>query len=201
MTPEHLIAFNLVLLAALVSPGPAFLVSVQTALVAGRGAGIVVGFGLGSMAALWTLMALLGLDVVFSAFPWAYAAAKIAGGLYLAYVALRMWLEARKPVGAQAAPATRRLFLRGFLVNMLNPKSMLFAAAVLIVVFPRGMTLANDAVVVLNHFAVELAFYSSLAWFMTTRAVRERYLRARVVLDRGAAVVLGGLAGRLLVDR
>ena len=36
---------------------------------------------------------------------------------------------------------------------------------------------------------------------MTTRAVRERYLRAKVVLDRGAAVVLGGLAGRLLVDR
>ena len=39
------------------------------------------------MAALWTLMALFGLAAIFSIIPWAYAAAKIAGALYLIYLA------------------------------------------------------------------------------------------------------------------
>ena len=79
MSIHHLIAFNIALIAAILSPGPAFLVAVQTTLRSGRRAGIAVGCGLGLMASIWTAMALLGLDAVFAVFPWAYAAAKICG--------------------------------------------------------------------------------------------------------------------------
>ena len=72
MTIEHLIAFNLALLAAIASPRPALLMAVRTALSAGRRAGIAMGCGLGLMAAAWTLMALLGLEAIFRLFPWAY---------------------------------------------------------------------------------------------------------------------------------
>ena len=61
MTVEQILAFNLVLAAAIASPGPALLMAVQTSLSAGRKAGVAVGFGLGCMAAAWTAMALLGL--------------------------------------------------------------------------------------------------------------------------------------------
>jgi len=87
MTFEHLILFNIALLAALASPGPAFLVMIRTSLNAGRTAGIALGCGLGLIAALWTLMALLGLDTVFKLFPWAYAAVKTIGAIYLIYIA------------------------------------------------------------------------------------------------------------------
>lgn len=59
MTLAQLAAFNVTLLAAMFSPGPALLVAVQTNRSAGRRAGIAVGCGLGLMAATWTLMALV----------------------------------------------------------------------------------------------------------------------------------------------
>ena len=201
MTPEHLIAFNIALLAAIASPGPALLVALRTTLSAGRRAGIAVGCGLGLMAATWTLAALLGLEAVFRLFPWAYTATKLIGALYLLYIAWGMWRGARAGVDTRIQPA-RRAFRQGFLINLLNPKSVLFAAAVLVVIFPAAeMTAAANAIVVLNHLAVEVLFYSALAFAMSTPTVSKRYLQAKVYLDRFAALVLGALGLRLLVSR
>ena len=98
MSLEHLVAFNLALFAALISPGPALLATLQTALGSGRAAGIIFGAGLGFMAALWMLLGLLGLGVVFDLFPWAYSVAKIVGAAYLIYLAVNMWRSAGEPV-------------------------------------------------------------------------------------------------------
>ena len=200
MTLEQLLAFNLVLLVAIASPGPALLMATQTSLSAGRSAGIAAGAGLGLMAATWTMMALLGLAVVFRWFPMVYMAAKLAGAAYLLYIAYRMWRDAPVPPSARIKPA-RRAFRQGFLVNLLNPKSVLFAAAVLVTVFPAGIGVADSFVIVVNHLLVEIAFYTTLACCMNTRAVSKRYLRAKTCIDRGAAVVLGALGLRLLISR
>ena len=203
MSLEHLIAFNLVLIAAILSPGPAVLVAVQTTLARGRRAGIATGGGLACVAALWTLAALLGVDAVFTAFPWAYATAKIAGAAYLLWIAVKMWRGAGEPLAVH----TQRVggsfssgFSKGALVNLLNPKSMLFAGAVLIVVFPPGLGPLDMAIVVVNHLTVELLFYTSLAMALGSRRIAAQYLRARSRIDRTAAVAIGALGLRLLAD-
>jgi len=197
MTTEHLIAFNLALLVAIASPGPALLVAIQTTLSEGRRPGIAIGCGLGLMAATWTLMALLGLDLVFDVFPWAYTVAKIAGALYLIWVAWRIWSSAAEPITGQVRP--RHLAFRdGILINALNPKSVLFAAAILVVIFPPDLSIGETLLIALNHLVVEVLFYSALAMAMSTRATRDRYLAAKVYLDRTAAVVLGAIGLRLL---
>lgn len=200
MTAHTLLAFNLALLAALISPGPALLVAIRTTLSAGRAAGVAMGCGLASMASLWTLMALLGLESVFRWFPWAYSLAKIAGAGYLIYLAIGMWLRARDGVSERALPS-RHAFRDGFLLNLLNPKSVLFAAAVLIVVFPAGMSTGENVAVVLNHLFIEVLFYSLLAFGMSTATVKARYLRAKLYLDRTSSVILGALGLRLLTQR
>lgn len=200
MSIEYFIAFNIALLAALASPGPALLIAIRTTLSGGRSAGIAVGCGLGFMAAVWTLAALLGLEGVFRFVPWAYSMAKLAGGLYLLYIAWTTWRGAKYPVADSAEPRIRAL-RDGTLINLSNPKSALFAAAVLIVIFPPGMTMLEKGVVVLNHFLVEVLFYSILAVVMSTEAVSRTYLGAKVFLDRFAAAVLGALGLRLLLQR
>ena len=107
--------------------GPA----VSTTLSSGRRAGIAVGCGLGLIAAAWTMMALLGLEAVFQLFPWAYVTAKTAGAIYLLYIAYKMWVGAKDTVDPHIRPA-RHALRQGMMINLLNPKSVLFAAAVLI---------------------------------------------------------------------
>ena len=90
MTWAQLVTFNVVLIVAIASPGPAMLMATQTSLSAGRTAGIAVGAGLGLMAAIWTMMALLGFGVVFELFPFLYVGAKAVGAAYLLYIAFRI---------------------------------------------------------------------------------------------------------------
>ena len=200
MTIAHLLAFNAALLAAILSPGPALLVAIRTTLSAGRRSGLAIGAGLGLMASAWTLMALLGFDAVFRIFPWAYGLAKTAGAIYLIYVAYKMWNGARDSIEANVSPA-KHAFLDGILINLLNPKSVLFAAAVLIVVFPSDMSAMDNTVVVINHLIIELLFYAAVAFGMSSGAISKRYLSAKIYIDRTAAIVLGGLGVRLLGSR
>ena len=176
------------------------LMATQMSLSAGRTAGIAVGAGLGLMAAIWTMMALLGFGVVFELFPFLYVGAKAAGAAYLLYIAFRMWRNAGIPAQTLIKPAGHA-FRQGFLVNLFNPKSVLFAAAVLVTVFPAGIGLADSMVIVANHFLVEIAFYTALAFGMSTQAVAKRYMRTKIYIDRAAAAVLGALGLRILLSR
>lgn len=94
LTLAELVAFNTVLLAALLSPGAAMLFITKATVTGGRTVGIATGFGLGTAAALWTLAALLGLEAVFALFPWTYTALKIGGALYLIWIAVQTWRHA-----------------------------------------------------------------------------------------------------------
>ena len=202
MELTHLIAFNLTLLAALASPGPALLLAIRATLNGGRPQGLATGLGLGTMAAVWTLMALAGLDAIFTLFPWAYLAMKITGAAYLLWIAYGMWRDAKAPLETQGAPAPpHHAFRTGLLVNLANPKSVLFAASVLVVIFPPGLTLAQTALIVANHLAVEWIAYSLFALTLSTKPARDGYLRLKPVFDRLAAAVIGMLGLRLLTER
>ena len=200
MSWESLLAFNLVLIAAIASPGAALLYFIKTTVASGRAAGMATGLGLGTAAALWTLAALMGLETLFALFPWTYTFLKIAGALYLIWIAVQTWRHARDPL--PAAPARHgKSAMAGFLVNAGNPKSMLFAAAVIVVVFPQGLTAPQIALIVANHFVVELAFYALFAFALGSGPARRGYLGLKPVLDRIAATLLGALGVRLLLER
>lgn len=201
MSLAHLLAFNLTLLAAFLSPGPAMLYALGNTLRGGLLAGVVTGAGLGLVAAGWTLAAFLGLQAVFALIPWAYGALKLAGGAYLIWLAWRIWRSAGEgEISASRQPSTRALwkgFAGGMLVNLANPKSVLFAASVLIVIFPAGLPPHQIALIVVNHLALEIAGYATLAWALSRPAARQTYMNTRLWLDRVAALVLGALGARL----
>ena len=196
----ELIAINLALTVSILSPGAAFLLSVRASVSGGRRTGIATGLGLACMASLWTLAALLGLDALFALFPWAYTALKVGGACYLIYLAVTTWRGASKPLNDQSKPP-QRAFIDGFLVNIGNPKSVLFAAAVLVVIFPPNLPAWAIAAVTLNHFALEALFYTAFALTLSAPAARARYLRAKPYFDRFAAMMLGALGLKLLLQR
>ncbi len=195
-----LVAFNVVLIAAIASPGPALLYFIKTTVASGRAAGIAVGLGLGTAASLWTLAALLGLETVFTLFPWTYTVLKVGGALYLLWIAVQTWRHAKSPVGN--APAVQgKLVASGLLLNAGNPKSMLFAAAVIVVVFPRDMAAVDIALITVNHLLLEICFYTAGAFVLGGAAARRQYMSLKPVLDRIAATLLGALGLRLLLEK
>jgi len=191
-----LIAFNLALLGALASPGPAVMSMLRAALSDGRRAGFLCGLGLTIGAVSWSLLAVLGLTALFAVAPWAFVTLKLAGAAYLIWLAVSLWRNAHTPANFDAPAGVNGLKL-GLLTNFANPKAVVFVAAIFTTVFP-AMPTGIDAVLVLaNHFVLELLFYSIVTLGLTIPAIRHLYLKSKSVVDRAAAATLGVMALRI----
>src|SRR6185295_16304890 len=77
--------------AAMVSPGPNVLLVSQLAASDRARSAVFAALGVTFGAALWATCAVLGVHVVFVAFPELSLALQVAGGVYLLYVAIRLW--------------------------------------------------------------------------------------------------------------
>ncbi len=201
MTGESLLAFNALLIAAILSPGPAFLVALRTTLAQGRRAGMMTGLGLAMVATMWTGAALMGIDALFRLFPVVSTLARLLGGAYLLWIAWKLWRGAPEPVGRETVRApggTGRALMLGIGVNLLNPKSVLFAGAVLLVVFPSPLSGPEKALVLANHLVLELVFYTGLAFGLSRPRPRAIYFATKPLFERSAALLLGFFGLRLL---
>lgn len=198
LTLGHMAAFNLALFFAVAAPGPAFLICTQNSLQGGRRAGMTTGLGLGIVAGLWTLAALLGLDALFATVPQAYTVLRIGGAILVLLFAIFTWRSADAPISEVPHGSARRAFAQGVILNLANPKSILFSAGVLLVIFPPGLSGAEMAVITLNHILLEVMVYAVLAWLLNRPIVRVRYLQLKPRIMRAMAIVLALLGLRLL---
>lgn len=196
----HILAFNLTLIASMLVPGPALLYALRQSIAGGFRMGAATGFGLATVATAWTLAALLGLEALFVAFPYAFVALKVIGAVYLLWIAYGLWKNAAAPLATETSKH-RRAFIGGMLINLANPKSVLFSASVVVVIFPPGLTAADIGLILANNFAIEVGGYLSFAALLSTPPARSGYLKLKPVFERVAATVLGLLGLRLLFSR
>jgi threonine/homoserine/homoserine lactone efflux protein len=92
---DPLISMAIILLFAVMSPGPDFLVVSTTALIRGRTAGIFVAAGIGTGSLSYAALCAAGLSTIFVRAPLMAVLMKTLGGLYLIGLALHIWLRAR----------------------------------------------------------------------------------------------------------
>ena len=191
-----ILLFNLAILGALVSPGPAFIVMIRSSFSGGRRAGLLTGLGLSIAAVSWSLLALLGLQMVFIAVPTAYIALKLLGAGYLIWFAISLWRHADQPVESVPGGGGRG-FRLGLITNFANPKAVFFIAAIFSTVVPAGLPVTAKLQLLANHLTLEILWYSFAAFVLTTGPMRRAYIATKARFDRCAAVVLGALALRI----
>lgn len=131
---ENLAAFFLVALGMSLVPGPNMVYLVSRSITQGPAAGFVSLGGVALAFAIYLSMVAMGLSALLLAVPVAYDVLRVIGVLYFLYLA---W-GAFKPGGASpfevramAAEGKRKLFLMGFLTNLLNPKTALLYMSML----------------------------------------------------------------------
>ncbi|MBB4212646.1 threonine/homoserine/homoserine lactone efflux protein [Rhodothalassium salexigens DSM 2132] len=192
---------------AVVSPGPSLLVVARTAVGSTRvaAAWTAVGLGLGSV--VWGLGALFGLKLLFAAVPWLYTAVKLAGGAYLAWLAIMLWRHARTPLATGHGGATplgqtrRRAVRRGLFTQLANPKVAVFFGSIFVTLLPPDPPAVFYAVLVPMVFAIECGWYLIVAYALSTDRLQGAYGRLKPTLDRVAGTVLAGLSVKLVLDR
>jgi threonine/homoserine/homoserine lactone efflux protein len=113
-------------------PGPNHLYIATRSIADGRRAGLASAFGVEAGTLVHIGLAAAGLSALVAASATAFAVVRYAGAAYLVYLAVRAFRDrgSEEPVAPAPAPL-RRVFLDGLLVNLLNPKVILFFLAFL----------------------------------------------------------------------
>jgi threonine/homoserine/homoserine lactone efflux protein len=185
--------FSLATLALLLVPGPAVLYIVAQSVDHGRLAGFVsvAGVHLGTL--VHTFAAAVGLSALIVSSAVAFSVVKYAGAAYLVYLGVRRLLERTPPVDVgPRGGSLGRLFWRGALVNVLNPKTALFFFAFLPQFVDPDRTVWSQ-VVVLGFLFVGLGFLSD-GLYAVTAGTLGRWLRRRPgILRWGSGSVYIGL--------
>ena len=134
VTPEKYLAFLTVMLAMSMMPGPAILFAVAAGMSRGFKGALLATLGMNMAAMVWFVGSALGLVILAATVPWVFKVTGWLGVLYIVWLgvdALRGALKQNvEPPRALKAPSAA-LFRDGFIVQVTNPKALLFFTAIL----------------------------------------------------------------------
>lgn len=205
LSPEIIVAFVSTSLLLAFIPGPDNLFVLSQAALRGWRVGIAVTLGLCTGLVVHTTAVALGVAVIFQQSEMAFTALKVVGAAYLVYLAIGALRAGPADVapGAEAAQPYGRMFGRGIVMNITNPKVAIFFLAFLPqFVAPEAGSVAGQVAVLgaLFILATVVAFtvISLVASVLADRLMKSE--RARLALNEVAGVVFLGLAAKLVTS-
>lgn len=205
-----LLAFLGVAVVVIVTPGPDTAVTVRSALLGGRRAGVFTALGVASGQACWTLAASAGLTALLVASEPAFVAVKLLGAIYLVYLGAQ---ALRIAVGRQAADRASRdprshgglsaltAYRHGILSDLGNPKMAAFFTSLLPQFVPADHPTFSTMLVFGLVFCV-LTLGWLVAYSVVVDRAREMLSRTRVrrSIEGVTGCVLIGLGIRVATE-
>lgn len=202
----NLIAFAAIALGMVLTPGPNMVYLISRSISQGRAAGLISLGGVALGFVFYMLCAAFGITAVVMAVPYAYDTLRVAGALYLLYLAWQALRPGgRSPFQVRDLPkdSPRRLFAMGFLTNLLNPKiAVMYLSLLPQFIDPaHGSVLAQSLVLGTTQIAISISVNAMIA--ITAGSVagflgrRPAWLRLQRWL---MGTVLAGLALRLATE-
>ncbi len=194
----YLLAGYFAMSLGLVSPGPNILAIVGTSMGVSRRAGVALACGVSTGSFIWASLAVMGVTALMAAYAPIAFGLKVAGGLYLIWLGTKYLRAARRNIYIAAGDGLResrlrQYFMRGFTIQMTNPKAILSWIAMIAIVSRPDAPLWVSVVYVAG--CTVLAFAGHIAWavLFSTGAVVAFYDRFKRIVNS----VLGALFGAL----
>lgn len=190
------------------SPGPSNLAIMSLAMSAGRRAALIFALGVVSGSFTWALLASLGLSALLTRYSECLLAIRLAGGAYLLWLgwkSARSALDARpfaaRADAAHAGAPLGRLYLRGLLLHLTNPKAVLVWLSIVSLAVSPASGASHTRPVVLGCLATGVAVFGSYALLFSTASARRIYLAIRRWLDGSLALMFGVAGLKMLASR
>lgn len=190
--PGILLAYG-VFLIGIASPGPNILAVIGTSMSEGRASGLALAWGVAAGSLTWGILSAAGLTVLLSHYATALTAIKIIGGAFLLWLAFKSFKAARSDHIIETSPMADNgrgpwgFGLRGYIVQMTNPKAALAWVATISLGLQPGAPIWVAIVIVAGTAILSFVCHSLYALAFSTPVMVRFYSKAR----RGIQTVLG----------
>ena len=202
----NLLAFALIALGMVLTPGPNMVYLISRSICQGRTAGLISLGGVALGFVFYMMCAALGITALLMAVPYAYDALRIGGALYLLVLAWQAVKPGgRSPFEVRDLPVDRpkKLFLMGFVTNLLNPKIAVMYLSLLpqFIKPEHGDVLTQSLVLGFTQIVISVSVNAMIAMAAGSLALFLGQRPTWLVLQRWLmGTVLAGLAVRMLAD-
>ncbi|WP_437609436.1 LysE family translocator [Erwinia sp. V71] len=205
MTLTQWLPFAAIALGLVLTPGPNMIYLVSRSICQGQKAGLISLAGVAVGFIFYMLCATLGITALVMAVPLAYDALRMAGALYLLWLAWQSLRSGASPFQVRnlTPDSPRKLFTMGLITNLLNPK----AAVLYLSLLPQfidpshGNVLAQSLTLGFSQIVISMLVNSAI--IMTAGAIAA-FLAERPLWQRVQrwlmATVLAGLAVKMVME-
>ena len=187
-------------LALNLTPGADMMFSIASGAAGGPRAGLAASLGINLGVVVHIALAAGGLAALIQAEPLAYDVIRYAGAAYLLWLAVQMWTapppDRERLARAPFWPTVRR----GFMTNILNPKTALFIFAFIPQFADPDRGAVGFQIAALGAVFIATGFTVNACVGAAAGLAAERIRRASRAMNRLSAIVFGGLAARLVID-
>lgn len=201
---DTLFIFFAASVAMALSPGPDNIFVFTQSVLHGCKAGFFITLGLCTGLLVHTLIVSLGVAAIFQTSSFAFNLLKFIGAMYLLFLAWQAFKAGATQLVATSKPAMRglKLYLRGIIMNISNPKVAVFFIAFLPQFTDPNRSSIQIQMMLFGGLFIIAAFlvFNIIAWSASYFGSRFKESdRAQLILNRIAGIVFTGLALRLVV--
>lgn len=195
-------SITLALMLGAISPGPTFIYVAKNSIAISRKHGLFTALGTGTGAALFCLLAVMGLQAILLAVPSAYLVLKVCGGLYLLWIAYKIIKHAKEPMdspnGSAEPMSYKQAYRLGLITQMSNPKIAVILASIFTALLPKDIPTYFYVVLPMLCFFIDAGWYSLVAVALSAEGPRKVYLKSKALFDRVAGGVMTVLGLKLI---
>ncbi len=202
--PGFLAAFSILMVAAS-SPGPAVAMLLGISMNRGRAAALITCLGIACGSTTINLATMLGVGLLLSEAAWAMQILRLLGAAYLAWLAYGAFRKAAHPPALAAGPAPARsvprLLLAGYLLQVTNPKAIVFWLAIAALGATQGGGPLVYALFFAGSWLISFTCHAAWALLLSSAPVRAAYTRARRSVEATLGVLFSVFAVKLATSR
>ena len=175
-----------------ISPGPSLAVVIRNTIEGGRKQGILTGIGHGIGLTIYASIAVMGLSSIIIANQSFFVFIQILGALWLIYIGYLMIKSSSSGFSNMQKKSIPKGFLEGFMISFLNPKILVFFAAVFSQFIKNDINAFDKSVIVAIAGFIDTLWYVLVAVALAKSSLLVKLKANSSLIDKiGGSILIG----------
>ena len=201
MDINSLLGISFVCAMGAISPGPSLAVVLRNTISAGRTQGVMTGIGHGIGLGIYAFIAVMGLSSLLLTNKQIFNLIQWAGALFLIWLAFNMITYRPSGISNKYEGNWRRGFLEGFMIAFLNPKILVFMAAVFSQFINPDTSSADRFIIAIMAGVIDTIWYVLVAAVLAGTPIINKLRKNAGLIDRSIGITMLLVALFLIVKK
>ena len=200
MTLIFWLQFAAVCVAGAMSPGPSLALVIRNSTKFSRIAGLMTAIGHGLGMGIYAVFAVTGLVIVITTNVYLFQLIQILGICFLLYFGIQFILQQSNEIIIDDKQKNINSFIQGFSISILNPKILIWFAAIFSQFVSVNGTFTSNSILVLTASIIDCIWYVIVALVVTSYGLNNFFQKRIDIIQKVSGFILVLIGIILIID-